>query len=83
MKIVLLICLAVLISACGPSTANLKKRAAFDFDCSEDQIKVVEIDNMTRGAIGCNNKGVYITNCSNPLAPSSNCTWLLDKNEKM
>ena len=40
----------------------VRKRAAYDFSCAEDQIQLTEIAGDTWGAKGCQKEAVY--NCS-------------------
>jgi hypothetical protein len=71
-----LIPLAVL--GCGASNQQLQTRAAFDLQCPQEQVGIVEIDNRTRGAQGCGRKATYIEDCQpRPFQPMQ-CTWVMN-----
>jgi hypothetical protein len=68
-----------LMSACGTTktinrdefrelmTPIVKKQAAFDLQCAEDQIQVVQIADVSFGASGCGRRASYVpekTSCS-------------------
>lgn len=40
---------------------SLRERAAFEFSCEKDEIKVQVLDSMSIGVTGCNRKAVYKT----------------------
>lgn len=59
---------------------QLRKRAAFDLNCSAAKLEIIEIDNRTRGVTGCTQRVTYIENCracANGY-PSCDCTWVLN-----
>ncbi len=62
-----------LLMGCGSAAkrfdSELKKRAAFDLKCSEDQLKITEIDSKTAGVEGCNKQATYIR---------MNKTWIMN-----
>jgi len=66
-----------LLWSCGSGTEQLRKRAAFDFDCPEDQIEVYELDARTRGVRACGHRGTYIDTCG-PSEAGDGCTWILN-----
>lgn len=41
-------------------TPVVKKQAAFDLECAEDQIEVVQISDISLGALGCGRRASYI-----------------------
>jgi hypothetical protein len=41
-------------------TPVVKKQAAFDLQCSEDQIEVVHIGDVSMGATGCGKRASYV-----------------------
>jgi hypothetical protein len=48
-------------------TPVVKKQAAFDLQCPEDQIQVVQISDISLGASGCGRRASYIpekTSCA-------------------
>jgi hypothetical protein len=67
---------------CGATQAQLKTRAAFDMQCSEEQVELVEIDSRTYGVRGCGKQATYVETCAH--ANDTDCTWLLntDSHEK-
>lgn len=55
--------LVILISGCGNVRHGaLRTRAAFDFNCPEDQLTLIKLDTYTRGVTGCGQKGTYVLN---------------------
>lgn len=40
--------------------AEVRRRAAFDLDCAESQLTVVELDERTRGISGCGSRATYV-----------------------
>jgi hypothetical protein len=63
---------ALWLVGCAATEKQLRIRAAFDLDCSESELEVVEIDARTRGVRGCGQHVTYVESC----AP--NCTWVLN-----
>src|SRR5690554_2247177 len=64
----------------GASDAQLRKRAAFDLDCPETTLELVEIDERTRGVRGCEQRVTYVELCK-PCAngyEGCECTWMLN-----
>jgi hypothetical protein len=41
-------------------TPIVKKQAAFDLQCAEDQIEVVQINDVSMGASGCGKRASYV-----------------------
>lgn len=66
--------------ACGAAdTDDLRARAAFDFRCPKNQIKIVNLDgNDTYGVTACGQRATYINVCHGMY--DSDCTWVLDSN---
>lgn len=62
--------------ACGAADEDgLRARAAFDFDCPKDHIKIVELNaDNTYGVIACGQRATYINMCHGPY--DSECTWV-------
>ena len=67
MRSLLLLILTMTAGCMASGTGLVKKQAAFDLSCSEDQINVVQLTGMndrgtgaTFGAIGCGKKASYI-----------------------
>ena len=71
MKKVLFGCMALALVGCGPlvvQTATPKhfadkgglKRAAFEFDCPEEELKVQNLGQDKVGVSGCGKKAVYL-----------------------
>ena len=58
-KVLSLLLLALVSTACSVLPV-VKKRAAYDFSCTADEIEVVEIANRQYAAKGCGKEGVYV-----------------------
>lgn len=71
----------ITLMGCGATEEQLRSRAAFDLNCPEDRINVVEIDNRTRGVRGCNQQATYVESCQGPDG-NLNCTWVLNSEGK-
>ncbi|HEY3255573.1 MAG TPA: hypothetical protein VGJ91_16560 [Polyangiaceae bacterium] len=66
----------VLLAGCGGATEEqLRARAAFDLDCSESSLRVIEIDEQTSGVRGCGQRATYVQRCQ---AQKTDCTWVLN-----
>jgi hypothetical protein len=72
------------VTTTGPTRRDrLLKRAAFDLDCTKDELTVVNIDARTRGVRGCGRKVTYVESCdAPPTAMIRNCTWVLNGQSK-
>jgi hypothetical protein len=68
-----LIFLGLSASACGASNDALRARAAFDLNCSEDKLAIVELSTMTHGVTGCGRRAAYVQRCGGGV-----CTWMQD-----
>lgn len=66
-----------LLWSCGSGTEQLRKRAAFDFNCPEAEIEIIELDARTRGVRACGRQGTYIDTCGRRES-GSDCTWVLN-----
>ncbi len=72
------------LSACssGATHQQLRDRAAFDFDCPDEQLEVHEIDDRTIGVRGCGSRATYVEDCETCEAMGNfsrcNCTWVLN-----
>jgi hypothetical protein len=64
--------------ACGATEEQLRARAAFDLNCSSEQLQLVEIDERTRGVTGCGQRTTYIESCavSDGYGTKRDCTWV-------
>lgn len=62
------------LAACAPYGAALKRRAAFDFDCPEAQVEVIELSDGVRGVKGCGKRATYVLTCAGP------CSWVMNSN---
>ena len=69
--------------ATGPTSRDrLLKRAAFDLNCTKDELSITKLDDRTRGVRGCGHKATYIETCDGP--PTSfvrNCTWVMNTHQ--
>ena len=70
----------VTLLGCGATEEQLRTRAAFDMNCSEDRLNIVEIDERTRGVRGCNQQATYIESCQD--INHRDCTWVLNTDGK-
>lgn len=80
-RFVLIAALGALLLGCGATLPQLKKRAAFDLQCPEEQIQVVQIDKRTRGVQGCGKQGTYVESCKacgSGGGQHCDCTWILN-----
>lgn len=69
--VILAIALAGLLSGCVTIEEQLKKRAAFDLDCPQNEIEITEIEYYaTYGVTGCQTRATYLH--------SPNGTWVLN-----
>jgi hypothetical protein len=61
------------------TTSQLQTRAAFDLQCNQSQVQVVDIDGRTRGVRGCDRQATYVESCDGPREnASTQCTWVLN-----
>ncbi len=68
-------------SSCGgASEETLRTRAAFDMKCTDAQLQVIEIDDRTRGVVGCGQRHTYVEACKvyGQTSGKSGCTWVLN-----
>ncbi len=65
--------LAAVALGCAP-IGKLRTRAAFDLDCKEAELEVVDLDDVTKGVRGCGRKATYIWVC----AQGSTCAWVMN-----
>lgn len=83
MRIVFVPLLLLFASGCLHTHATgeqLARRAAFDLQCDEQALTVVELDDRTRGVAGCGQRVTYVEQCK-PCANGyvgCECTWLLN-----
>jgi hypothetical protein len=63
---------------CGASDQQLRARAAFDLQCPQEQVGVVEVDNRTKGAQGCGRQALYIEDCQPRPFQGMQCTWIMN-----
>lgn len=64
---------------CGASEAQLRTRAAFDLNCGENQLELIEIDSRTEGVRGCGQQVTCVENCNGPKGGlGTECTWVLN-----
>lgn len=78
MRLVLALALATIASACvinagAASRDQLTRRAAFDLDCTPNQLGYQKIDDRSYGVTGCGKRGTYVESCN-----SGQCTWVLN-----
>jgi hypothetical protein len=68
----------LLLCGCAASEEQLRTRAAFDLDCAEDKLRIVEIDGETRGVRGCGKHVTYVERCTRQNPGGGPCTWILN-----
>ena len=70
--------------ATGPTSRDrLLKRAAFDLNCTKDELSVTKLDARTRGVRGCGHKATYVESCdAPPTAFVRNCTWVMNTSDQ-
>lgn len=78
--------LAVALLTLGCASASedqLRARAAYDMECKQDRLYIIELDDRTRGVQGCGQKATYVESCdgvrSNLL---TECTWVLNTDSR-
>jgi hypothetical protein len=72
--------------ACGtlagqshPTAEQLTRRASFDLDCAEGNLRYTGIDSKTQGVAGCGKRATYVEQCTKLGQYSdTQCTWLLN-----
>ena len=71
--------------ATGPTPRDkLLKRAAFDLNCTQDELSVTKLDGRTRGVRGCGHQATYIESCDGPPGNlMRRCTWVMNTETKV
>jgi hypothetical protein len=59
------------------SVHPLTRRASFDFQCPQDQLRYMEIDRRSVGVAGCSKRATYIEACQGQ-GWNEECTWVLN-----
>jgi hypothetical protein len=62
------------VTACEVDEEQLRARAAFDMQCRQEDLRVIYIDDRTRGVRGCGKQLTYV--CAGPN--EADCTWVLN-----
>ena len=62
---------------CGATEDQLRARAAFDMRCNQESLRIVTIDNRTKGVEGCGQHATYIESCNDPINETG-CTWVMN-----
>jgi len=75
-----LIAFFLLLGGCGATEEQLRARAAFDLECREESLHIVEIDEKTRGVRGCGQHATYVEHCT--AGNGGDCTWILNSEAK-
>jgi hypothetical protein len=78
---------AVAVTACTPTVATphtvggglaeLQARSSFDLGCGQEQLRLYNFDERTKGVSGCGRRLTYVRSCELNNGVSS-CTWMLD-----
>lgn len=73
-------CCSALYTTAGASSEQLLARAAFDLECSENELSVVELDERTRGVRGCERQATYVETCQRygDMGHKEGCSWVLN-----
>jgi hypothetical protein len=59
-KVFGLISIALVLSSCGPSMSQLKKRASFDMGCPAEQLTTTPLGGSSTGVTGCGKQITYV-----------------------
>ncbi len=51
---------ALALGGCIASEAHLRRRAAFDMQCSENELQIVDLGGWNRGVKGCGKQATYV-----------------------
>ncbi len=65
-------------AGCGAGLEHLRARAAYDFNCPENQLSVAEVDSVTKSVSGCGKKGTFVERCTRLPFQGTECTWVLN-----
>ena len=78
MKVILIFLIGIIITACttGGTIDELASRAAFEFECDLNKLKIIELNEHNYGVSGCGKKAVYVKSCN-----SKTCTWVLNSSK--
>ena len=78
---------AAAVTACAPTAASpptvggglteLQARSAFDLGCGQEQLRLYNFDDRTKGVSGCGRRLTYVRSCEINNGVNS-CTWMLD-----
>ena len=72
-----------LLGSCATTSEldNLRKRASFEMNCPENEVRVSSLDDesKTYGVNGCGQRAVYLWHCSGG-ALAEECKWVLNSN---
>ena len=75
------VALAGLAAACATTSDldNLRKRASFEMNCPEDQIRVSNLDDQDEayGVNACGQRAVYLWHCTGS-GLTEDCKWVLN-----
>jgi hypothetical protein len=83
MRVRLAFALLVLLPGCGASEDQLRTRVAFDMNCNQDNIQIIEIDDKTRGVRACGQQATYVEICDGPKGGwTTGCTWALNTDSR-
>ena len=76
------ILLSLALSACvsGGTVQQLRRRAAYDMDCSASSLQLDKLDAKTTGVRGCGKKAVYVKICDRfgQYGEFAECGWVLN-----
>jgi hypothetical protein len=76
--------LALGAGACSGYRDVLLRRAAFDLNCSEENLVMHDLGSRTRGVAGCGRRATYVERCEPPYGyvghhyVVGSCGWVMD-----
>lgn len=71
---------AISLVQCG-SGSSLRARSAGDMHCSEEELKIYQLDDRSYRVVGCGQESVYIEVCARETSVNPDCTWHLDSKD--
>ena len=66
----------------GANQADLGRRASFDLNCPEGQIRTVDLGGGSQGVEGCGKRATYVEKCDGqPGYMGTTCGWVLNNQQ--
>lgn len=80
--VVLLAALLASVGSVGAGSSSdrdtLRPRAAFDLDCTQQQLHVTQLNDTTYGVRGCGRQATYVWSCHSVGSSGTECDWNLN-----